>query len=497
VSRVRGERRIAAWLAAVATLAYLPFNHCHFSGTDEMGVFEPAERLYLAGELSVEAGKHRFRGRDGRIYSHFAIGQSLLVLPLLAAGDLFGRALPPAAERALFGREPEGRLLDTLETPTVFGASLYPPLASGLLVALFFLFERRLGASRRAALLAAALLAASSYVACHAVYFLRHTTEALAILASLASLHAWRRSGRLRWLAAGSLCASLVVLVRVPAAVAGPALAGYLAFTVWERRRAPDRPGWMRLAVAAGLPALAVAAVHLAVNQAKWGTWMASPMLSQSFLLQGSLARGLHGLLLSPGASLFVYSPLLLLLPFTLTGFLRAQRAEAVTVLAIAAAFLGLAGSFHFWHGLWSSPGPRYLFVLTPLLMLPLGPWLDTLRRTGQRLAVATLALAGGLVQLPLLTTHWRRTVEAMGYQEEIATVPFLFEPLRSPVIGCWRSLLAGELDVYLWSLWHGAPGREAQPALALAGLLLWVVAMALAVAGLRGALRDAGAEVA
>jgi hypothetical protein len=195
VSAARGERRIAAWLAAVATLAYLPFNHCHFSGTDELGVFEPAERLYRDGELSVEAGMHRFRGREGRIYSHFAIGQSLLVLPLLAAGDALGRALPPAGRRALFGREPEGRILDTRETPAIFGASLYAPLASGLLVALFFVFERRLGASRRAALGAAGLLGATTYVACHAVYFLRHTSEALAILASLASLHAWRRGG--------------------------------------------------------------------------------------------------------------------------------------------------------------------------------------------------------------------------------------------------------------------------------------------------------------
>jgi len=497
VSGVRGERRIVAWLAAVATLAYLPFNHCHFSGTDELGVFEPAEQLYREGTLAVEAGKHRFRGADGRIYSHFAIGQSLLVLPLLVAGDLFGRALPPPAFRALFGREPEGRILDTSETPSVFGASLYAPLASGLLIALFFWFERRLGASRRAAGVAAALLGASSYVACHAVYFLRHTSEALAILASLAALHAWRRGGQLRWLAAGSLCASLTVLIRVPAAVAGPALAGYLAFTLWERRRASDRPSWSAQALAVGLPALAVAAVHLAINQAKWGTWIASPMLAQSPLLRGSLVRGLQGLLLSPGASLFVYSPLLLLLPFTLPGFLRAQRAEGVALLALAASFLGLAGTFHFWHGLWSSPGPRYLFVLTPLLMLPLGPWLDRLRHTWQRVAVAVLALAGLLVQLPLLAAHWRHTVEAMGYQAQIATVPFLFETLRSPVVGCWKSLLAGELDVYLWSLWHGAPGREPRPGLALAGLGLWGVAILLASWRLRAALRRADAETA
>lgn len=491
MSGARGDRRVAAWLAAVAALAYLPFDHCHFSGSDEDGVFRPAEQLYRSGTLAVEPGKHRFRGRDGRIYSHFAIGQSLLVLPLLAAGDAFGRALPEPARAALFGREPENRMFDTIETPAIAGASLYAPLASGLLVALFFLCERGLDASRRSSLLAAAALGASSYVACQAVYFLRHTTEALAILASLGALHAWRRGGRLRWLAVGSLCASSIVLIRVPAAVAGPALAGYLLFTLWERRRAPGRPSWVAQALAVAGPALALAAVHLAVNQAKWGTWIASPMLAQSPLLRGDLLRGLQGLLLSPGASVFVYSPLLLLLPFTLKDFLRQRRAEGVALLALSASFVALAATFTFWHGLWSAPGPRYLFVLTPLLLLPLAPWLDGARRSGW-LAAGGLAGVGLLVQLPLLTAHWRHTVETMGYQAELATVSFLFEPLRSPVVGCWRSLLAGDLDVYLWSLAYGAPGRAPRPGLALAGLALWVLVFALALAGLRGALRRA-----
>jgi len=485
-----GERRIATWLAVVAALAYLPFNHCHFSGTDEMGVFEPAQELYLRGDMAVEEGKHRFPGRDGRIYSHFAIGQSILVIPFLAVGDALGRWLPESVVGAMVGREPEERILDTLETPAIAGASFYAPLVSGLLVALFYLFERSLGATRRSAAIAAGLLGATTYVACHAVFFLRHTTEALALLAAFAALHRWRRSRRLRWLAIGSLCASLLVLIRVPAVVAGPALAGYLLWTLGERAHRDEEPvPWGRALAAVALPALGVAAIHLGVNQVKWGTWIASPMLAQSPLLSGSLIDGLHGLLLSPGASVFVYSPLLLLLPLTLPEFYRRHRAECVTALAIVASFLGLCGTFLFWHGLWSSPGPRYLFVATPLLMLPLGPWLDGARRTWQWLAVGGLALAGLVVQIPLLMAHWRRTVVLMDYQDEIATVPFLFDAARSPVVGCLRSLAAGEIDVYLWALWTGVPGRDPQPGIALALLAVWGLVVGLSVRGLARAL--------
>jgi hypothetical protein len=474
----RSDRRTAAWLAAVAALAYLPFNHCHFSATDETGVFDPALALYQRGTLAVEPGMHIFAGRDGRYYSHFAIAQTALALPFIALADAFTHALGPETLRVVIGRDDEG-YLDTRETPAIFFTSAYAPIATGVLVAIFFLFERGLGASRRASLCAAALLGASSYVATHSVYFLQHTSEAIAILGGFAALHAWRRTGRLAWLATGTLLASAVVIVRVPAAVSGPALAGYLAWTLVERARDPGFAS-ARAAAAVALPAAAIAAIHVAINYAKWGTWISSPMTAQSFLLHGSLWHGLVGLLLSPGAGLLAYSPLLVLLPLWWPGFWRAHRAEALTTAALVASFLVLCGRFVFWHGLWSSPGPRYLFALTPLLLLPLGPWLDAPHPRWQRALLGALAVLGCAAQLALMTAHWRHTVERMGYEPEltVASQPFLFEPLRAPIAGHVRSLVAGDVDVYAWTLWFGVPGRAPQHAFALALLAVWAVAI-------------------
>src|SRR5262245_25174135 len=112
----QSEWRAAAWLALVAALAYLPFNHCHFSGTDETGVFDPALSLYTRGTLAVEQpGMHIFPGRDGRLYSHFAIAQTILALPFVALGDVFARALGPERVRAGIGRD-ESDSIDTRES---------------------------------------------------------------------------------------------------------------------------------------------------------------------------------------------------------------------------------------------------------------------------------------------------------------------------------------------------------------------------------------------
>src|SRR5215471_10624095 len=148
VARARHDRRIAARLALCFFLLYACLAHVRFSGSDEMGIFLTTRALYDSGDLALPPGKHIFPGRDGRGYSIFDPGQAVLALPFFALGRLGGRVLPAtwiehlAAEDSNLG--PGGFELFAV-------LLLYPPLASGLLVALFFLVERRLGASRRSA----------------------------------------------------------------------------------------------------------------------------------------------------------------------------------------------------------------------------------------------------------------------------------------------------------------------------------------------------------
>jgi hypothetical protein len=290
-------------------------------------------------------------------------------------------------------------------------------------------------------------------------------------------------------LAAGCGLAASVVLIRVPAALALPALAGYGAWTLVARSRGHGL-AWGRIAGAILLPGAAVAAIHVAVNYAKWGYWIESPMIAQRALLDGSLREGALGLVFSPGAGLLAYSPLLLLLPLWLPGFWRAHRAECTTVLAIAASLVYVCGRFIWWHGLWSAPGPRYLFALTPLLLLPLGPWLDLPRPQWQRVLTGALAALGLLIQLALVSARWRGALESLGFLDLFATgrypsLDFLFDPQRSPIAMHLRGLAAGDVDVYLWALWFGV-GREPQRALACALLVAWVLAFALCLWRLR-----------
>lgn len=485
MSIARGtDRSLALALGLVCFLGFALFHRGTLASTDEVGVFETTRSIFERASLDVPKGLHTFEGRDGRIYSHFAIGQSLLALPFYALGRLADATLPFAIRHALAGQRLAQGPITYGGTVEIFAVGLYAPVAAAALVALFFLLQRELGASPRASLAASLLLAGATYVGALSVYFLQHTTEAIAIVGALYFLLRFRRRGALRDLALGSLFASATVLIRVPAAVAGPVLAAYALFAMRERARSGARPAPMLAALAA--PALALALVHVSVNHAKWGTWIASPFLSQTGVLGSPFSAGLVGLVASPGAGLVAFSPLTALAPWLFAAFFRAHRAECVAALAIVLSFWLLGGSFPAWTGLWSAPGPRYLFVATPLLLLPLGAWIDAGRA---RPAVAALAFVGAFAQLALLSAEWSAVIAREGYRSWQPPKGFVWSLAASPIPASARAAADGWLAPWLWAVAKGWPGRPGTPGVALALLALWAAAFAFAVARLRRAL--------
>jgi hypothetical protein len=135
------------------------------------------------------------------------------------------------------------------------------------------------------------------------------------------------------------------------------------------------------------------------------------------------------------------------------------------------------------------------LFIATPLLMLPLGPWLDSHRSRPWCTAVALLGVAGAVVQIGLLTAKWRAVVDGMGYRSYRPEFGFLFEPAQSPALASLAGLWRGEVDVWLVSLVRGVPGREPAPEVAAAALLAWAACLLACALRLRHAVADTGSR--
>ncbi len=496
------DRRIALWLGCASFFFFLLFHHGHFKGSDELAVFEMTRSLYERCDLAVPPLKHTEVGIDGRRYSYFSPGQSVLALPLFALATPLGAILPDVWIRGLAG-PPNQR------GPYRFGGEVeatlvgfFAPLLTALLVALFFLFERDVGVAPATAALVALAFAACTHTTVLSTYFLRHTTEAVTILGALLLFRRYARSpaaAPLRPLVLGSVLASLTFLVRVPAALAAPVLAGYLAFVLTVRREWSAGAARLARVLAAILVPLFVAiAIHFAINEARWGMPWGSPMVEQGSRFNHPLMRGLAGLLLSPGSSVFVYSPLLLLAPFGFVALWRDDRPLVLTSIAMAVAWLLFYARFDGWSGLWSAPGPRYLYLLVPLGLVPLGLWLDAppgrLTRPVRLGLVAGFAFLGLGVQIVSTVVRWGSVPTLADYPAfGPDQASFLFEWSRSPVV-VMAGLLAdgGPIDSWLWNLWNGWEGFPGRPGAVMGLLTAWAAAFAGCIVALRRALREA-----
>jgi hypothetical protein len=470
------DRSIALLLGCAVAFGLSILHRGHFLSGDEIGVFFQTRSLATEGSLAIPRLPNSYRGPDGRIYSQYTIGQSLLAIPLFQIAHVVEPWLPPRVQAAIAG--PPTVLLGK-PYPVgfeMFAVGLYAPLATGVLAALFFLFERRLGASAGASATASLLLAGCTHAATLSAIFLQHTTETIWVLAAFYFWHRFRVDGSRRALLLGSLFAATLPHIRVAAAIAVPALGGYLLFVLWERwRRRGDAVGVASLALRVALPVAASLAAYLLVNELKWGTLLESPMMRERSTMRLDWSRSLHGFLLSPGMSVFVYSPLLLLTPLAFRGLLRAHRAEAFTILGACLSSLLFYASYERWTGLWAAPGPRYLFAAMVLMMLALGPWLDAARGFAARASVAVLAGAGAAVNLVTSVTSFASLARVEQWEIWEPPFGFLFEASASPLAAAFRALDDSAMyDLFVVRLAQGWPGAPPAPAAALCIALLW-----------------------
>jgi len=210
------------------------------------------------------------------------------------------------------------------------------------------------------------------------------------------------------------------------------------------------------------------------------------------------LRPALVGFLVSPGMSLFVYSPVLLLLPATLPRFWRAHRTETWTILALFASNLLFYASYQLWTGLFSCPGPRYLFPAMVFLMLPLGPWLDRARSALARSTFVAVIALGAYVQVLSSTVSWGDLVIREGYRTWKPAFGFLFELGTSPLAAAARHFgEAGYADAWVARIALGWQGQDPAPRVALGVMLVWGAFMLLLVLRLRRALRSEGSDAA
>ncbi len=382
-------------------------------------------------------------GRDDGRYSPYGVLPSLAALPLQALGALFGGGDPGARDYA-------SRLAVTALNGPVTAAT----------AALLAAWALALGASRRWALGLALLYGLATFAWPYARTFF---SEPLAGLLILAAALAAERAGRAdegmarRLLLASGLAAGLLLTTRIAAGVALPVIGLYVLWLGWRQARAGGRPASFALSSFILHPSsfllglLPGVALLLWYNLARFGTPLASGYASEAGLFTTPFLEGLYGLLLSPGKSVLLFAPPLLLAIPGAIGLWRRGRADVVLLcVGLFLSHLLLYARWGEWQGggVW---GPRFLLpVVAPLLALGAGLFAPSdERRPAPRPVVAQRAPFGwGLWALTIPVALFGLIGNLGGvllnfgtYVVAPAPADKLYSLSGSPLVGHWAML--------------------------------------------------------
>jgi hypothetical protein len=189
---------------------------------------------------------------------------------------------------------------------------------------------------------------------------------------------------------------------------------------------------------------------YLLLNEYRFGT-VRDPAVNN--IVHGSLDVfvGLYGNLLSPGRSVFLYSPPLILSLIAFGHFYRRYREEALLIAGVSLIYLMLYSIPTDWDGGWSW-GPRYLLAVVPFLMLPIGYFLSSPVRIKIAALVGVLGACIQILGVSINVSYVYWDWINMHLNPDTA---YLFVPSISAIPTHVQDLFAGK-NVDLWVVWVG-----------------------------------------
>jgi len=466
-----------------------------FRAPDEFEVYFQVEHFVDAGDISIpqtmaitqrvvkngqvvgqEPVFFGTIGRDRKPYAPYGPLAAFLALP----HHLIGRAVASVAG------VPRTPLPGGLAWLFIVGGvtMLATATAAALAVTGFHRAVLAVGASQGDALRLSLLLGGATVLWPYGTSFFSEAFQAAAFIWSAALL----LERKPRTVVTAAALIAIAGLTKVTSLVFAPA---FVVAVLADR--AVAAPARMKAAVALCVAIGFAVGVHLTWNAVRFGDplnfgydWAETiPQLPARAFLASDIPRGLVVLLASPGKSLLLWAPPLLLSAIGIRWFWRTQRPVALGVIVAGTTGLIFFAAYLFPEGGYSH-GPRNLVPILPLLMLPAAAACPRPRWLGSVCGVVGLVMALAAANVSYLddqsigadlggggrANYYERVTPAPGRafnRYRLAYIPFV-ESVTSPE--WWRSPIPGQGPDFF--PWHLAQARRQLPDGSL--IPLWLV---------------------
>jgi hypothetical protein len=439
----RTQALVMLGLFLITLSIFLLTTYARGYSTDGSQYFYTAE-AFLEGRLSIkkENSLGARQSDDGNFYSKAGPFQSVIEMPVILVVRALGSVLP--LDGATRNEMVRGWAPSVLSALTVSG-----------IVVLVCLIVLELGYGLASASLIGTLVALTTPHWIYARVDLTEPTHSFLLLAAFLTLLRARRAPPSVGPAIliGAMVGALI-LTKLSYLLVVPVF--WLAL-LWLAR--PLTVGkFFKLSFACGIPIAIGGLTYLAWNYARWGSILDFGFQSEPF--DTPLIVGLYGLLLSPGKSVFLYAPILMLAAVGLVPFARRHPFETIIIAALTIPGVIFYAKFWSWSGDWAW-GPRYMVAFMALWALPIATLLAT-GRILHRAALTVLALGGLWVQIcgvginpgNYLSLHMYQVVPVVfpGMTPNFKTSRDMvhFNPFFSPIVAHWW-LLKASVERIIW----------------------------------------------
>jgi hypothetical protein len=129
------------------------------------------------------------------------------------------------------------------------------------------------------------------------------------------------------------------------------------------------------------------------------------------FFTGTSLLTGLSGFLISPGKGFFYYSPVAILFFFSIKPFMEKHFRLGISLIFIMVSYLLFLSKYVIWHGDWAW-GPRLIFVITPLLIMPIAEIIDSntwIKKKFLRVIIYSIFTVSVIIQIAAVSVDFQK----------------------------------------------------------------------------------------
>jgi len=436
---MQAQSRIPVMVCLSLFLSVFLFTARGYGGGDHFLSYMTAESIVLNRSLYLmdrwsdvpeirakqEEQTRAVTGSDGHRYTIFGIALPLAMVPFYLAGHIVAGLLPSLPH----------------DMVTMFCVSLTNAVITALTCVVFMRYAYRFSSAPRRAFVLAILYGFGTMAWNYAQYSYAEPLLVLLFIAALLMLDNYRCTDgiSLGYAALTGLFVGLCLLTEVYSSVFIALGIGVYMLWLTGARCRRDKRALAALAAFAGA-ALPVVVFLIYFSALRFGHSNASPRLVGDFSI-GFIPVALYGYIFSTGKSLFAYCPVLIVSFWGLRRFAIKHRAEAILFAGITVfSVLFTATWVNWWSGdlAW---GPRFLFHLVPMLLLPVGEVLESGQwRRWPKASLIALGLVTVFVQLASIMVnqgHYNTVIVDNDLSDRF------FTPYLSPIVGHWLLIIS------------------------------------------------------